>query len=187
MQFRDRIQELRRVPARELCPNPRNWRVHSPAQQNALRGVLAEIGYADALLVRERDDGQLEIIDGHLRAEVTPNQLVPVLILNVTAEEAHKILLTHDPLAALATTNETALQSLMQECSFENNAVQKMLQELSGAPLETASGNELPSETREVPIQESYQVVATCETEEVQRELFERLTREGFACRLLML
>jgi hypothetical protein len=26
--FRDRIVELRRVPARELIPNPRNWRRH---------------------------------------------------------------------------------------------------------------------------------------------------------------
>ena len=46
MQIRDRIKELRRVPASELLPNPKNWRTHPVAQQDALRGVLAEIGRA---------------------------------------------------------------------------------------------------------------------------------------------
>ena len=50
MQIRDRIKELRRVPAGELRPNPRNWRMHPSEQQDALRGVLAEVGYANALL-----------------------------------------------------------------------------------------------------------------------------------------
>ena len=50
MKIRDRIKELRRVRAGELRPHPKNWRTHPAAQQDALRGVLAEIGYADALL-----------------------------------------------------------------------------------------------------------------------------------------
>ena len=44
--IRDRILELRRVAARELVPNPRNWRRHPARQSAALRGVLEEIGYA---------------------------------------------------------------------------------------------------------------------------------------------
>jgi len=48
MQIRDRIKELRRVKASELKPSPRNWRSHPQGQQDALRGVLAEIGYASA-------------------------------------------------------------------------------------------------------------------------------------------
>ena len=54
MQIRDRIRELRRVPARELRPHPRNWRTHSDRQRDVLRGVLAQVGYADALLAREQ-------------------------------------------------------------------------------------------------------------------------------------
>ena len=82
MRIRDRIKELRRVPAKDLIPHPRNWRVHPQAQQDALRGILAEVGYADALLVRETEQG-LQLIDGHLRAETTPDQEVPVLVLDV--------------------------------------------------------------------------------------------------------
>ena len=71
MHIRDRIIELRRVRASELRPHPRNWRQHPPRQRDALRGVLAEVGYADALLARELPDGTLMLIDGHLRAETT--------------------------------------------------------------------------------------------------------------------
>ena len=53
MKIRDRIKELRRVPASRLRPHPNNWRTHPPAQQDALRGLLAEIGYADALVARD--------------------------------------------------------------------------------------------------------------------------------------
>jgi hypothetical protein len=76
--FRDRIKELRRVPARELVANPRNWRKHPAAQAQALRAVLEEVGYADVLLAREMPDGRLMLIDGHLRVETTPDQNVPV-------------------------------------------------------------------------------------------------------------
>ena len=34
------------MPAGRLRPHPNNWRTHPRAQQDALRGVLAEIGYA---------------------------------------------------------------------------------------------------------------------------------------------
>jgi hypothetical protein len=52
-----------------------------------MRAVLQEIGYADALLAREDENGQLILIDGHLRADVTPSQDIPVLIVDVTAAE----------------------------------------------------------------------------------------------------
>ena len=60
--IKDRVKELRRVPASELRANPKNWRRHPPAQQAALRGVLEDIGFADAVIARETPDG-LELID----------------------------------------------------------------------------------------------------------------------------
>lgn len=102
MRVRDRVKELRRVRASELRPNPKNWRLHPTAQHDALRGILAEVGYVDALLAREAEDGSLELIDGHLRAETTPETEVPVLILDVTEAEADKILATFDVLPGMA-------------------------------------------------------------------------------------
>jgi hypothetical protein len=46
---------LRRVPASQLIPNIKNWRRHPDNQRKAMRAVLEEIGYADALLARQDD------------------------------------------------------------------------------------------------------------------------------------
>jgi hypothetical protein len=63
MKIRDRIRELRRVKASDLVPHPGNRRVHGKAQTAALKGLLAEVGYADALLARELPGGKLMLID----------------------------------------------------------------------------------------------------------------------------
>src|SRR5271170_4436291 len=131
MKIRDRIKELRRVPASQLRPNPRNWRTHSEAQRNALQGVLAEVGYAGALLARELPDGSLELIDGHLRAEATPDSTVPVLVLDVNEAEANLILATHDPLANMAGTSAEALEALLNEVHSESPAIQAMWNDLA--------------------------------------------------------
>lgn len=131
MQVRDRVRELRRVPAGELRPNPKNWRTHPVAQQDALRGVLAEVGYAGALLAREADDGGLVLIDGHLRAETTPDMEVPVLVLDVNEAEADKLLATIDPLGAMAEADAGKLDSLLREVDTGSEALQEMLAELA--------------------------------------------------------
>ena len=129
MNIRDRITELRRVPAADLLPNPKNWRKHPEAQQNAMRGVLAEIGFADAVLARETDDG-LMLIDGHLRAEVAPDSVVPVLVLDVNEAEADVILATHDPLAAMAEADAGLLDSLLADVETTSEALAEMLTDL---------------------------------------------------------
>src|SRR5688572_29294420 len=109
MNIRDRIKELRRVRAGDLRPHPKNWRTHPEEQQNALRGILAEVGYVDALMVRELPDGSLQIVDGHLRAETTPDAQVPELVVDLDDKEADKVLATFDPLAAMAEPDEPPL------------------------------------------------------------------------------
>jgi len=130
MMIRDRIKELRRVKASELLPSPQNWRVHPESQKDALRGVLSEIGYADALLARETAQG-LMLIDGHLRAETTPDALVPVLILDVDEAEAAKLLATIDPLAALATADTSKLDALLRQVQTESQPLADMLTRLA--------------------------------------------------------
>jgi len=141
VKIRDRIKSLRRVAAKDLIPNPKNWRTHPSEQSDAMRGVLAEIGFADAVLARETKDG-LQLIDGHLRAEIAPDSKIPVLILDVTDEEADKILATHDPLAAMAGTNDDMLQSLVADLDFDSEATQAMLDEL--CPSDPAELDDVP-------------------------------------------
>ena len=133
MKIRDRIKELRRVKARDLRPNPRNWRTHPAPQVRALRALLNEIGYADALIARELPDGSLELIDGHLRAEDSaPDALLPVLVVDVNEEEADKLLATLDPLAAMAEVDSRRLKELLERVRSDDEAVQELLKRTAG-------------------------------------------------------
>jgi ParB-like chromosome segregation protein Spo0J len=129
--IRDRIKELRRVPADQLQPNPKNWRKHPEAQANALRGVLAEVGIASAVLARETPEGGLMLIDGHLRTETLHNAEIPVLVLDVTEEEADKILATFDPLGAMAELDADALRALLEEVETGSQELADMLTALA--------------------------------------------------------
>ena len=130
--IRDRIKDLRRVMAKDLVPNPKNWRRHPKAQVGALRDLLTEVGYADALLARELPDGKLMLVDGHLRAETTPDTAVPVLVLDVSEEEADKILATLDPLASMAEPDTEHLKALHATVKTESDAVQELLKRTAG-------------------------------------------------------
>jgi hypothetical protein len=133
-------------------------------------------------LVRELPDGSLELIDGHLRAETTPDQAVPVLVLDVNDEEAAKLLAVLDPLADMAVADGPLLADLLERVETENDAVRAMFDHLLAAH-EPAPAAEPP----EVEIREAYQVVVECRDESQQREVYERLTGEGLRCRLMML
>ncbi len=187
MNIRDRIKELRRVKAGQLRPHPKNWRTHPESQQDALRGVLAEIGYADALIARELPDGSLQLIDGHLRAQITPEMEVPVLVVDLDDDEAAKLLVLLDPLASLAETDAALLSELVAAVETENEAVGALLERML-AELEPSLVSESPfPEPREVEIPEAFQVVIECADEDQQQNVFERMTGEGFQCRLLTL
>lgn len=182
--MRDRILELRRVPAKELKPHSRNWRTHPPRQRAALAGLLEEIGLAGALLARKRPDGELELIDGHLRAEMLPDEHVPVLVLDVTPEEANKLLATFDPISALAGVDQEQLASLLEDVETEHAAVQEMLKAIQG---EASLANLPDASLPEVDLPASYQLLVECDSERDQQALYERLAQEGYACRVLTL
>jgi hypothetical protein len=189
MHIRDRILELRRVKAGDLAPDPRNWRAHPQAQQDALRGLLAEIGYADALLVRQLPDGRMMIIDGHLRAETTPDVMVPVLVLDVDEVEAGRMLATLDPLAGLAEADTGKLAELLNEVDFKNPAVRDLLANLAKdqAPADPSEADRTGEDPDGQHVPELFQVVVECDGEAQQRRVYEELTAKGWKCRLLML
>jgi DNA modification methylase len=127
---RDRVVELVRVRAGDLDPHPANWRTHPPRQRAALKALLQEIGYADALLAR-REGEELVLVDGHLRRSLDPDQEVPVLVLDLSEEEARTVLATLDPLAALAQADPPALADLLDRVKASSAAVRELLDSLA--------------------------------------------------------
>jgi ParB-like chromosome segregation protein Spo0J len=185
MKIRDRVVELVRVRAGDIEPHPRNWRTHPAAQRAALRGVLEEVGFVGALLARRTSEGRLQLIDGHLRAETAPEANVPVLVLDVTEEEADKILATHDPLAAMAGADVPLMTELLESIKSENDAVRTMIDEMRQNLAAPIGQSESPGASIDIP--RALQIVVECDDEQGQRSLYERLTEEGYRCRVLTL
>lgn len=116
--FRDRIRELRRVPASTLRENEMNWRRHPDEQRGAITSMLERIGIVGALVAREKD-GTLELLDGHLRRDIAGNDDVPVLIVDLNDEEAALMLASFDPLGELAIMDADALRKLLEQAPEE--------------------------------------------------------------------
>src|SRR5436305_14382836 len=112
MPIRNRIAEHVRVRAGDLVPHPLNFRRHPAGQRQALAASYEEVGFARSLLGHRLPDGRIQLIDGHLRRDFDPDMEVTVEVLNVTEEEARKLLLTLDPLAALAENDAAVVAEL---------------------------------------------------------------------------
>jgi len=113
--IRDRVRELIRVPASELRSNDKKWRLHPDHQKSALKAVFAEVGIVDAIKARRLPTGELEIIDGEMRAEVMGDELVPVLILDLNDQEVSQVLATFDPIGELAVEDDLAFGNLLDD------------------------------------------------------------------------
>ena len=128
--FRSRVKELRHVPAKHLKANPKNWRVHDELQLAAFNSVLEEVGFAGAVVAYENSDGELVIIDGHMRTEQATNGKVPVLILDVTEEEADLLLATYDPIGSMAGSDAEKLGELLRGVSASDASLATLLEDI---------------------------------------------------------
>ena len=93
----------------------------------------------------------------------------------------------HDPLAGMAEANEEVLAELLAHVETENEAVQAMLDKLLGDPDALPDEVEQEEAGCEPPLAEAFQVVVECRDEAQQQAVYERLTGEGYACKLLTL
>ncbi len=182
--IRNRIKAHRRVRAGDLVPHELNFRLHPDVQRAALLALYEEVGFARSLLAYEMPDGRLKLLDGHLRRDLDPDMEVDVEILDVNDDEARALLLSIDPLAALAQTQEQLRDRLMELTPVSNADLQ--------AAWDAAANPELaaPSAAAERPgivdVPEQWLVLVTCRDEKQQVEMLERFRREGVECRALV-
>src|ERR1700704_4450551 len=126
--IRNRIKGHRRVRAGDLIPHELNFRWHPELQKAALEALYNEVGFARSLLAYELPDGRLKLIDGHLRRDIDPNMEVDVEILDVNDDEARTLLLSIDPLAALAETQKQLHDRLMEVTPTSNENLKEAWQ-----------------------------------------------------------
>ena len=128
-----RVVGMEWMRAGDILPHPENWREHGTDQKEAFAAMMDGVGFAGALLTFTNDDGDIMLIDGHLRAEQHPDDELPVLITDLTEDEARELLATHDPIATLATINKTKLKALHSKLSKVKGRRAALLKKLRGA------------------------------------------------------
>ena len=125
--LRNRVVDFRQVKGSELVRNDANWRMHPDDQQGGLAALMEDVGFVGAVIAREDGDGKLVLIDGHLRADLAGDEEIPVLVVDLTDEEAEKVLLTYDPIGQSAATNTNRLAALLDNVTFDENAYMRKL------------------------------------------------------------
>jgi hypothetical protein len=184
MIVRNRIKKHVRVRAGDLVPHEMNPRLHTAEQRAALQALYEQIGFARSLLAYELPDGRLKLIDGHLRRDLGPDMEVEVEVLDVGDDEARALLLSLDPLAALADYDEMALEQLRATTETDSEALQALWATLEARD---RAARERLEKTGAAPqdIPEQYLVLVECGSEADQVALLQRLTSEGLRCRAL--
>jgi hypothetical protein len=181
--IRNRIKGHRRVRAGELVPHELNWRLHPEGQQQALRALYGAVGFARSLLAYELPDGRLKLIDGHLRRDMDPDMEVEVEVLDVTEDEARALLLSIDPLAALAEAQEQIHARLLEVAPVVPEELQAVWRAEAEAALAAVPEATTPGAQA---VREQFLVLVTCRDERQQVELLEKFRREGLDCRALL-
>src|SRR5205807_697179 len=165
MNVRNRIKAHRRVRAGDLVPHEFNFRTHPDGQRAALEALYREIGFARSLLAYELPDGRLKLIDGHLRRDIDPDMEVDVEVLDVSDEEARALLLSIDPLATLAQTQEQLHQRLLETTPTISPELKAAWQAAAEATLEKKPE---PTKNRPETFAPQFHVLVICRDEKHQ-------------------
>jgi len=113
--WENRITRYGAAEPSQLLANPKNWRTHPQAQQDALEGALQKVGIVQNVVVNERTG---RMIDGHLRVQMairSGQPAVPITYVDLSDSEEELILATIDPVTGLAGTDHKLLDSLITD------------------------------------------------------------------------
>ena len=161
-------------------------------EAQALRARDARLAWAQAF---ERGTGDVLLIDGHLRAEEIRDQPIPVILLDLLPHEVAEMLATFDPIGDLAGFDRDKFLDLAKDFNSTSSAVQALVSDL--AAVKTGGGEDLPSgggdgpgpgddDVPESNYREQYAVMVVCEDAPHQQEVYEKLTSEGYACKVVV-
>lgn len=113
--WRERVQKFERIRVGDILANDRNAKNHPKKQNDAVSQSLDTIGKAGTLMAyySARNGGNLTLWDGHARQGLNQNEIWWVAITDLTDAEADQMLLTYDPIAAMAEWDKELLSQLL--------------------------------------------------------------------------
>jgi hypothetical protein len=125
--WRNRIVGYGFATPGELMANPLNWRIHPQFQQDALTGVLDDVGWIDNVTVNVETGF---VVDGHARvliADRNGETRVPIMYVRLTPEEEAKVLISKDSIGSLAATDAQKQTDLLDRVKTGNAGLTALL------------------------------------------------------------
>lgn len=141
----NRNKEIRKVRVGDLVENPANFKTHPQDQQDALAGVVEELGWFGYPDVFETADGSLMLSDGHLRKSYLIERYgedteIDVNVTDFDEEDAKKALLTKDPLTSMADVNQGKFDKLFDSIEMDHASIRLMLDEIADTNVDVELG-----------------------------------------------
>lgn len=177
------------VPIESLTLDPRNARLHGSRNLESIRASLAQFGQRKPIVVNE--DGTVEAGNGTLESVIALGWThIAVVRVKDDPATAAAFSIADNRSAELAEWDADRLAELMRSirADEENDAQSTAL--LAATGYNEAEIKKLIEGPQNVdgdnfePIVE-HLIVVECQGETAQRTLYERLTAEGFACKIM--
>lgn len=165
----------------QLLANPNNWRIHNQVQQGLMEGALNELGWLQEVVVNERTG---YLIDGHMRVTIAlrnGDAPIPVLYVDLDADEEAAALATLDPIAQLAETDDKARRELLESVAFLDHNLAEFAAELLGPADEPPSA---PTDDEEPPTGQ-LAVFLSFASETAQAAAYDELAAAGYTVKVV--
>lgn len=181
--------EITEVPIDELIEYKNNAKLHPSEQIDQIAASIQEFGFNSPILAWHNGEGEPEIVAGHGRliaAKKVGLETLPVVFLDHMSEEQRR--------AYVIVDNSTNLSSGfdMGILSAELDAILDIDMEQFGVDIAAAIiGDEEADETDAVGSEpsfnykEQYGVIVMCSDEADQERVYNRLTGEGYTCKVV--
>ena len=159
----------------DLKPYANNAKLHPSEQIEQIKKSIEDYGFNDPIAIY----GDNEVVEGHGRLlavmEMDGVYTVPVIRLDhLTDEQRRAYTLVH---------NKTTMNS-----GFDEDLLALELDSLPDFDAAFYDFEEIAEELEEtedeMDFSETFQVIVECDTEEEQEDIYERLTKEGYQCKV---
>jgi ParB-like chromosome segregation protein Spo0J len=187
-------QRTKVVPVENVQPHPKNVN-HS--ELGAISESIVKNGFYGSLIVQESTGYILAGTHRWQAVQQAGGKEVPVTFVDVSDEEALRIMLADNRTTRLGQDDPEALANLLQEIldgagslagtGFTDDDLASIFEGLDPdetLPSEPAAGRSGRDQSGE--LKEQFQVLVTCDSEQKQAQLLEELGAKGWNCRALI-
>lgn len=185
------------VEIEKVVPNPRNPNTHPDKQVALLAKIIKAQGWRNPIVVSKRSGF---VVKGHCRLEAAlalGAETVPVDYQDYANEaEEWADMIADNRVAELAEQDDDVLKGLLEELSaqdidldltgFTAPDISSLLEEgqAQGGKPEANDEPEL-GKTEDLAVENQFGVIVMCATEKEQEDTFNKLTGEGYSCKVV--